>query len=140
MEPITAFGAAAGAAQLADFTARIFITIFDYLRKVKQAPKKAKDLRDELQKLSTLLDSLKDFLQTFHSNGTISSSRFTFLDDPAKELTKLLNEMEKRVLSQKVEGIGRWKWPFSEKENTELIERMQRFKTDLILVLNIDQT
>jgi hypothetical protein len=47
--------------------------------------------------------------------------------------------LERRVSKEKASGAARLKWPFTEKENEEFIAQIQRNKTDLIMVPNIEQ-
>jgi hypothetical protein len=136
MDPVATLGLAPGLTLIADLAARVFIAIFDYSRNVKKAPVKAKQLRGELQNLSTLLDSLKNWLEV---NPLSAQPRITFLTTPTNELEKLLRNMEKRVLQERTTAAARLKWPFTDKENQELVAQIQRYKTDLILALNVDQ-
>jgi len=61
MDPITAVGLVAAAAQL---TANVKCTLVDYLRKVIDAPKQSRELRQELGAMCELLDDLKNVITT----------------------------------------------------------------------------
>jgi len=136
MDPVTALGVAANAFQLAELAAEVFIGVFQYCRNVKGAPAQAQGLRNELQNLSVLLDSLKKNLEV----SPPSPPRANFLGTPAKELENLLLHMRDRVKHEKTKGLQRLMWPFTEKENGKLVAQLQRHKADLILALNVDQT
>jgi hypothetical protein len=139
MEPVTAFGAAASALQVADAAARVFISVYQYYRNVKDAPLKARilrnELQNELQNLSTLLDATRGSIETAMQNPV----RYQIVVIPLGELKRLVLEMEERVKEEKMVASKRLKWPFTEKENDRLISQIQRYRTDLILALNIDQ-
>jgi hypothetical protein len=45
----------ASASQLADYSARVFFAAYDYYRKVKDAPARSKELRDELSVISDVM-------------------------------------------------------------------------------------
>ena len=135
MDPVTAFGAAASALQVADAAARVFISVYQYYRNVKDAPLKAGILRNELQNLSTLLDATRGSIETAMQNPV----RYQMIAVPLGELKRLVLEMEERVKEAKMVPSKRLKWPFTEKQNDRLISQIQRYRTDLVLALNIDQ-
>jgi hypothetical protein len=136
MDPVTAFGAAGTAFALAELAAEVFISVFQYCRNIKEAPAHAEALRNELQNLSDLLDSLTKNLAT----SPLSPLRAKLLSTPSKELEKSLLHLRDRVTGEKTKGVERLKWPFTQKENEKLLAQLQRYKADLILALNVDQT
>jgi Fungal N-terminal domain of STAND proteins len=143
MDPITAVGLVASVAQLADLTRIVFLSFYQYYREVKNAPAQSKNLRDELQVISELLDSLKTVV-----SAPIAPSQAKITDEPVlrkleqpiAQFERFLKELQTRVSAQRVVGIRRFKWPFSKKENQELLEEIGRYKETFTWALNLYQT
>jgi hypothetical protein len=103
MDPVTAFGAAGTAFALAELAAEVFISVFQYCRNVKEAPAHAEALRNELQNLSDLLDSLTKNLAT----SPLNPLRAKLLSTPSKELEKSLLHLRDRVTGEKNKRRGK---------------------------------
>lgn len=143
MDPITAVGLVASVTQLADLTRTVFLGFYQYYREVKTAPAQSKTLRDELQVISELLDSLKGVVsapaalsKAKVTNGPV----LTKLKQPIAQFERLLKELQTRVAANRVIGIRRFQWPFSKKENQELLEEIGRYKETFTWALNLYQT
>ena len=63
VDPIAAFGIAAGAAQLAGCALKLVVNLVGYYQNVRDAPAKSKELRHELE---TLVDLLEEIQPLFH--------------------------------------------------------------------------
>jgi hypothetical protein len=140
MDPVSAVGLAASAIQLADVAARVFIALFQYYRRVKEAPATAEALRNELQNLSTIVDAMTRHFDTRDKGDQVATSPLGFLGSSIKETERLLLHMEHRVKEENARNVKRLKWPFTETENKSLVSQIQRYTAHLTLALNIHQT
>jgi hypothetical protein len=142
MDPITAFGIASSVAGLADLAGTVFLEIFQYCKDVKQAPTKSKELRDEVQTISNLLDSLTTLLKTSSTGERMEDS--VLLGERFKETTvqckAFLDELNKRVPKKSLGFWLRVKWPFTKVENDQLLEKIGRYKETFIWALSMYQT
>jgi Fungal N-terminal domain of STAND proteins len=131
MDPVSAVGVAAGAAQLAGQAKDIVCNMWQYFEAVKNAPKRSQELRQEMSNLADLLESLEDVL-----NSPTSSPLFTN-SDPVEEFVEMLDTLTARVAAPKSKGIRRLKWPFTQEENKRLLSKMERYKSTFNLALNV---
>jgi hypothetical protein len=127
IDPVSAIGLTASAAQLAGLAKDVVGNMWTYFDAVKNAPKLSEQLRQEMAHISTLLDSMDE---------TFIGSVFTD-KAPLDEFLAILEELNSRVAARKTKGLGRWKWPFTQEENKQLISRIDRYKTTFLLALNI---
>jgi hypothetical protein len=130
-------GFVASVAQLADLAVKVFGDLHRYYHGVKNAPARAKDLREELGGILGIIETLKDVLSDTPSRVGISSET---LEKVVSQFTEALVDTEKRVAAERAKGIQRMKWPFSEHETQEAIEKIERFKNTFNLALNLEQT
>jgi hypothetical protein len=143
MDPVTAIGLVASVVQLADLTRTVFLSFYQYYREVKTAPAQSRNLRDELQLVSELLDSLRTVVS---APAALSQAKINAvpvlakLEQPMAQFESLLKELQTRVAAKRVVGIRRFKWPFSKKENQELLEEIGRYKETFTWALNLYQT
>ena len=135
MDPVSAFGIAAGAAQFTELAANVFLGLFKYFQTVKRAPKLSKELREEALLVHRVLEDLKSTLETIN----IPSSTTSSLNDVVKKFTKTMEELKNRVEVKEGEIIKRLKWPFTEQENEEYISRLERYKNTFMLALSTIQ-
>jgi hypothetical protein len=142
MDPITVVGLAASVAQLADLAGRVFMGLFGYYRQVKEAPTRSRELRDELQAVADLLDSLKSlFIQlTAVKEVGLKEVGLLRLEESVAHFETFLVDLENRTMQARTQGIYRLKWPFSKDENRRLIETIGRYKETFILALTMQQT
>jgi hypothetical protein len=157
MDPVTAVGLAASVVQLADLAGNVFITIFQYYRQVRDAPAQSKELRDELQTVADLLDSLKRIILSKTGTSTepqINGRGELVLESLQKstiEFDKFLKELQQRAGKVPNErsnwikrsfsrNLQRITWPFTQEENQRLLGRLSRYKETFNLALNMEQT
>jgi len=125
MDPVSALGVAAAAAQFAGDALRVLDTLKHYLQAVKNAPKRSRELKAELLLVSDVLGDLKSNLETgSYGLPTANTSLTGLLDDFAG----LIKEMAARTEVQKRDIKKRLQWPFTEKENAIYLSRLERFK------------
>ena len=120
MDPVTAVGLVAAAAQL---TANVKCTLVDYLRNVIDAPKQSREFRQELGAMSEVLDELQNMITT-KSQFASSASLKTAIED----FTAMLKEINQRVQISKTKGVHRLTWPFTKDESMKLLERIMRYR------------
>jgi hypothetical protein len=141
MDPITAVGLVASAAQLGDCTQRVVSSILFYVSEVKDAPTQSAELRDELNTMSEILASVKSVLETCPDslpNDTLDSLCDTFTNVMGT-LLDILKKVEGSVDPAQTEGLRRLHWPFKAREIAAHIERVQRYNAALISALNLQQ-
>ena len=125
MDPVSAVGLAASAAQLAGLAKDIVANMWRYFEAVKDAPKNAEQLRQEVGHLSTLLDRFDDkSLESLFTDKT-----------PLDEFLEILKEL--RVAPRETKGSRRLKWPFTQDQNKRLLDRIERYKASFNLALNM---
>src|SRR5271170_1012636 len=118
MDPVSAFGVAAGAAQFVDLAANVFLGLFTYFRAVKQAPEFSRELQHEAFLVSSVLTDLKSTLEAMN-NPPIAGSNT--LHDSVEEFSKTMTDMESRLAVKEGELIKRLKWPFTKKDNEKYL-------------------
>jgi len=122
-------GAVASIQQLATLLGGTLLKLQKYYSDVKDAPESAKRLRDQLQTASFLTTMVLAALQEDQSRIwlALDNSVLSFLDS-ARRLHDKLAEPKK---------LGRVIWPFEKQEIDSLIGRIEHYKADLQLALNI---
>ena len=134
MDPVSAISVAAAATQLTEQAATVFKLLFDYCRKVKQAPKLSADLQREMFLISNILDELKSALEAV--SPIPQSAAQTHLHDTIEEFAKTMNDMAIHLKPiQKSEMRKRLAWPFTQKDNEEYLVKFRRYKDILMLAL-----
>jgi hypothetical protein len=135
MDPASAFALAVGAMQATEQAAKVCSCLLEYFRIVKQAPNRSRELRDEARLVSDVLDDLKSFLEESKSTSVPEKDLSVSLRSTVKEFTDMMDEMAKRVEVKKEEVYKRFKWPFTQKENKEYLERLGRYKSTFTVAL-----
>lgn len=133
MDPVSAVGLVASAAQLAEMAANVYLSLFKYFRAVKQAPKLSKELREEALLVNEVLEELKSALETIDTQPSTTSG----LNNAFDGMTKILNKLESEVKESEV--MKRLKWPFTEQENKEYLSKLGRYKGTFNLALTTIQ-
>jgi hypothetical protein len=141
MDPVTAVGLVASAAQLGDCTIRVVGSILFYVSEVKDAPSRSAELRDELNTMSEILVGVKKVLETCTDN--LPSDTLDSLDDTFTNvrvaLQDILEKVEGSVKPAQTQGLKRLNWPFKAHEIAAYIDRVQRYNAALISALNLQQ-
>src|SRR6266496_6224299 len=133
MDPLSALGAAASIAQLADVAKDIVTNMWQYFEAVKNAPKHSKEVHQEMAALSDILYSLDEALS--------SSCKSLFTDSASfDEFLGMLYHLRARVAVPQTQGVGRLRWPFNENENKKWLDRLERYKATFSLALNVQST
>jgi len=138
MDPLSVVTIAGAAAQFAEQGAGVFITLFHYFRKVKNAPKLSKELQREAQLLSEVLDKLKDAFEATPMN--IRSAAPKAFPDVVDEFANTMRDMSIRLdLAQSGKVTEMFKWPFTHKLNEEYMVRFRRYHAIFSLALETIQ-
>ena len=138
MDPLSAFGVAAGVAQFVDLAIRVSQSLSQYYRSVNEAPKLSRKLQQEACVVSVLLKELKSTFEATKS-PKITMELMTTLIDIVDEFSKTMTDLEGRLTIKDGELTKRLKWPFNEKENENYFKRLERYKTTFILALTTIQ-
>jgi len=129
MDPITAVGLVAAAAQL---TANVKCILVDYLRGVIDAPKQSRELRQELGAMCELLDDLQNVITTKSQFASSAS-----LKKAIEDFNAMLNEINEKIQISKTKGVHRLTWPFAKDESMKLLERIKRYNGIFNSALNL---
>jgi Fungal N-terminal domain of STAND proteins len=134
MDPVSALGLAASIDQFVELTASLASTLYSYYQKVKEAPKRSRELRAEVLLVSDVLQELGSIFHTIPSNPTPTNASLATTVD---EFAKLLKDMSTRVTAIRNDEITkRLKWPFTQKQNEDFLARLERFKNTFNMALN----
>jgi sugar-specific transcriptional regulator TrmB len=128
--------AAASVIQVVDVAARVYMALYAYFRSVKDAPRRSRELRDEVRLVSDVLELLKSNLATCPPDRSDALPVIKSMNNAISRLTETLNEIEKKIEVSKTDVIKRMKWPFSEKENEKYLDTLQRYNTTFNTFLN----
>src|SRR5579859_5929424 len=128
MDPASIVGLASGALQIGQVLLDVITRLNWFYRYVRDGPKQSKELRHEID---TLLDVLKDVEAAFESSQPPQSVQEEILT-----MEGLLNHLKTRTNLKNACGVRRITWPFSQKENGEIINKIEHFKSAMNLSLN----
>lgn len=132
MDPVSASGLAATAAQLLNLTFEIFVNIHKYYRIVRDAPRRSAELRMELDSLVDILSIAQQSLES-HEIEAINS----IAADTLSKLHELLKHLYSRIIPDNASGFQRLRWPFRQTENEEIVSKLQRYKINLTIALGL---
>lgn len=133
MDPVSAFGIAASASQLAEQAAGIAKTLYDYFRSVRDAPKHSKELRIEALIVADVLEDLTSVLKDLPLDIKTGNT----IDESVKEFAVTIREMARFIEVREDEYMKRFKWPFTQKENEKLIAKLERYKKTFHMALSV---
>ena len=84
MDPVSVLGAVAGAAQLAELAANVYLGLFKYFRAVKQAPKLSRELREQAFLVQEVLQELESTLEGHDTPPPMTTSLKNAFNEVAK--------------------------------------------------------
>ena len=128
-----AVGLAASVGSLASLALSIVSALYKYGSDFKSAPAHSEQLRKELGDLRTLCELVEKTVEVT-TKGLPES-----LDAQIAGFKTTLEDMLKRAAAERTSGLRRLRWPFDKAENMEYIAKIERFKSMLNIILNIDQ-
>ena len=135
MDPFSALGAAATIGALAGLAKDVVCNMYRYYEAVRDAPKRAQELRQEMGIMCELLDILEQVANgpEFKASGRL----FATISVAIVAFKETLEEMSKLTSAANVKGTKRLKWPFSNEKNDKMLEKMQTYKTSFTLALQL---
>jgi len=134
LDPVTTIGLVASADQLAAAAVTIVTNLNTYYQRVRNADTRAADLRQELTVLADALNDAQDLFERIPELLKRSSIVNVF-----EEIRKLLRELLSRTTPEETRRFRKLLWPFKEKENSEILSKLERFKANLSIRLDITQ-
>ena len=139
MDPVTAATSVAGLLSLAIQVSQI---LSNQIRTVKNAPKDAQDLLDELQGLCQVLTSLEEFLKAQALKGYLfqgTSLLVGAIKGCHDKIQAVKPRLEKLVRKQGfAQIIERGKWYYDHDEHQELVTSLHRYLAIFQMSLNVD--
>jgi hypothetical protein len=163
MDTITGLQLAASIAELVNFVSKVFRHWYLYYYAVRSAPLRSQDLRTQLDALVVVL---KDVQETFERppgaqlnlriqldalGDVLNNWQETFERDPGKSISssvsqelfilqRLVSDIQLRTKQKSTTGLRRLLWPLTESEIIEVINKIERYKTNLVTQLQLHQT
>jgi hypothetical protein len=139
MDPLTAATSVAGLLSLAIQISQI---LYNQIGTIRNAPKDAKDLLDELQRLCQVLTSLEEFLKAQALKGRLfkgTSLLVSAIQGCHDKITVVKPRLEKLVRKQGFSQIlERGKWYYDHDEHQELVKSLHRYLGIFQISLNVD--
>lgn len=139
MDPLTAATSVAGLLSLAIQVSKI---LYNQIGTIKNAPKDAKDLLDELQRLCQVLTSLEEFLKAQALKGHLfkgTSLLVSTIQGCHDKITAVKPRLEKLVRKQGfAQTLERGKWYYDHDEHQELVTNLHRYLGIFQISLNMD--
>lgn len=142
-----AIGLASGIVGLATVAVQVTEISYRYYTGVKGAPTEIKELLDELNSLSQVLNALQDVAKKNpHSTALrkLCESNVNGVNGPLLQCLNMLNDLKTKLERSKSEQ-GRWrrflhrlKWPLIQGDTQQYISRIQRQRSLFTTALNID--
>ena len=139
MDPLTAATSVAGLLSLAMQVSKM---LYSHIRTIKNAPKDAEDLRDEIQRLCQVLTSLEEFLKAQALKGYLfkgTSLLVSAIQGCHDKITAVKPRFEKLVRKKGFAQIlERGKWYYDHDEHQELVTSLHRYLGMFQMSLNVD--
>lgn len=139
MASIAALGVAASCIQVIELGAKVISSSCRYINGVRRAPKAMSKVMDEVNSLTKVLDTLRNYANA--NPGSTVLSKLDGQDGPlqgcALELERLQQKLEPKEGWRKVRA--RLSWPLKEKDISEFSSRIERHKSLFVLALTADQ-
>jgi|ERR1700733_13700242 hypothetical protein len=136
MDPVSIVGLAASVATITDLALVVFVNLNSFYRKVRDAPKKSKELRE---RLDWLLDQLANLQDALAEEGRAAACSEAAVQDFEK-IKNWLRQLQKHTAQQSPHGIiRRLKWPFTERQNEDIIRDIDWMKRIIDLRLGTEQ-
>ena len=132
MDPISGSKIAGEAVSL---TIKLLHNMYVYYNAIRNAPARSAELRRELNMLLGLLVCL----QETSSARKPKNCRVFIPSELLEEMYRLLNDLYARVAPKQTEGLAKLAWPLKQKDNFEYIQKIERYKTGLMIALSNSQ-
>ena len=126
MEPVSA-------AQVLSTVLKVLQNLYVYYNAVRDAPAPAAELRTQVRLLVEILAGIQDIWEQDRNKSQPT------LPDCLADLYRLLMQVYERSLPRETWGTRRLLWPFTEKQNSEYIVKIQQHRGTLALYLSLNQ-
>lgn len=134
----------AGIIAVLQISGNVIFICYDYRAAVKNAPRDAKRIIDEVNTLQDVLEQLLKLAETASINASAHLPALELLNKPDGPLIKCRAKL--LALKAKLEPQEGWRavkkaltWPLRETEVTKALDNINRFKATLTLALTADQ-
>jgi Fungal N-terminal domain of STAND proteins len=127
-----AAGFAASIGGLTELSLKVYTNLSKYIRRVKNAPKLAEELRQELLLISDVLEELEVSLES----APLQETKDLKLEETIKQFEEIITTMVNLNDIKKGEWVKRLRWPFTENENQDFLTKLERFKNTITLTLS----
>lgn len=144
MDPVTAFGIAAGAAQIADFGAGSLLGLIRTIKSLKEAPERLKILLDDLEHFSQFVERLRLRLRNTKSASHVMLSAAlpqcdslnSVLDSADAAMLDLKYILQSLVQNQTHQSLRSKTWRalislHNEKKILRMAERLEKLKHEI---------
>lgn len=128
-------GGAASIASLVQIAGQVAIISYGYIGAVKGAPKEIQALADELEELKEVLGNLANLQEP----NTLQTDLGGSLKKCALELEKLEAKIEIKPADRWGRRFKRLRWPLQLVETSQILGRLERYKSLFALALTADQ-
>ena len=130
----------------------LVVKVRKYIKEVKEATEKVKDLLYELESFHEVFERLEEFLKgDFGSKLPALKSKATVIEDALSEIEKLSKRLDafteasdssKRQKLARMIGLkwGSLGWPFKKREINSYITKLQKHKDSVDQLLKLDHT
>ena len=119
IDPITA-------AKTAAIVAGLAVSVLGYMSKVRDAPRRAQQLRAQLRMTHQLAEDIIQLLKTKPQLPVAS------LEQALTEFQAILDELEERTRAANTDGLKKYIWPFSEDDTERYLSDIEHYKTAFI--------
>src|SRR5271154_423089 len=119
IDPITA-------AKTAAIVAGLAVSVLGYMSKVRDAPRRAQQLRAQLRMTHQLAEDIIQLLKTKPQLPVAS------LEQALTEFHAILDELEERTRAANTDGLKKYIWPFSEDDTERYLSDIEHYKTAFI--------
>ena len=119
IDPVTA-------AKTAAIVAGLAVSVLGYMSKVRDAPRRAQQLRAQLRMTHQLAEDIIQLLKTKPQLPVAS------LEQALTEFQAILDELEERTRAANTDGLKKYIWPFSEDDTERYLSDIEHYKTAFI--------
>jgi hypothetical protein len=140
MDPVTALSIASNAVQFAETAFKVIKAVSLYCEDVKNAPRQAEELHQEISIMIGVVAILKIALETRceRFSATQKSSLRNAINGSVDILNKILQKMENKSNDNRERSKQNLKWPFQKREIENALREIDGHKVMLCLALQIE--
>jgi hypothetical protein len=139
MDPATIIGLIAS---LSSLSVNVIKAINQYKNDINAAPREAAELQHEIQTIKDVVEGVDQAIKAMPNSTVIplDDSLQLSAEGAVNVLKEVLRTLEERSALWRCKGFRKMKWPFEKKETMNLIDKLQRYKQSLSLIVQIKQT